>query len=219
MVAIGSQQPILSKPSADPVVRRLGYGYVQFTVNDALKLVEQGFLPEDSTIELLDGALVYRDRFDLRGSEIVHGGGHNEVLSELTGLASRIDSEKRHLRIQSTLVCGENQAPIPDAFVRAGSRSDARGKYPNAADVFSVIEVADSSYERDAGPKLEAYARAGIPQYIIINLRNRTAEVYTLTGQEAGTYCNPQICQANQTIAIKVGLAETFEIPLTAILP
>lgn len=63
-------------PSPDPIVRRLGYGPVRFTVSDTLEMVEQGILPEDGRIELLDGSLVYRDRFDLRGDEIVEGPKH-----------------------------------------------------------------------------------------------------------------------------------------------
>ena len=59
-------------PKAPPVpsaiVRRMGYGPVPFTVTDALSMVEQGIIPEDATVELLNGALTYRDRFDLRGS-------------------------------------------------------------------------------------------------------------------------------------------------------
>ena len=51
-----------------------------------------------------------------------------------------------------------------------------RQRLATAADAWCVVEVADSSYERDRGEKYRAYAAAGVEQYIIINLRNRTAE-------------------------------------------
>src|ERR1700710_813738 len=101
-------------------------------------------------------------------------------------LDESIKSERRHLRTQSTLICAESHAPIPDGMVLRGSRSDYRGRLPQATDALCIIEVADSSYERDAGEKLNAYARAGIEQYIIVNLRTRTAEVYTHADPAAG---------------------------------
>lgn len=41
------------------------------------------------------------------------------------------------------------------------------------------IEVADATLERDRGIKQRIYARAGIPIYWILNLRDRQIEVYT----------------------------------------
>jgi hypothetical protein len=46
---------------------------VHFTVAGTLRMLNMGILPEDSTIELLNGTLVYRDRFDIRGGEIAEG--------------------------------------------------------------------------------------------------------------------------------------------------
>jgi Uma2 family endonuclease len=41
-----------------------------------------------------------------------------------------------------------------------------------------LIEVADSSLERDLMEKLPRYARAGIPEVWIVNLNDETIEVY-----------------------------------------
>ncbi len=82
-----------------------------------------------------------------------------------------------------------------------------------------MIEVADSSYERDSGFKLAGYARAGIPQYIIINLRNRTAEVYTKPDTAAGTYAAPVIITEKDALSVRVGESEMFEIRLEQLLP
>jgi hypothetical protein len=43
---------------------------------------------------------------------------------------------------------------------------------PAASDLCAVIEVADSSLSLDLGPKLRAYASAGIPQYVVADLVN-----------------------------------------------
>jgi len=104
-------------------------------------------------------------------------------------------------------------------MVLRGPRIDYRGKRPTAADAFCVVEVADSSYEHDAGEKLFGYARAGIPQYIIINLRNRTAEVYTHPDQAAGTYPPALILSEGQELSLCVGETEFFSVPPNDLLP
>lgn len=212
-----SNQPI--GPAPDPVVARLGYGPVRFTLSDALEMVENGILPEDGRVELLDGSLIYRDRFDLRGSEIVEGPRHTYVVSALAQLAPRIDNERRHLRTQSTLVCSETHAPIPDGVILRGTLGDYRDRLATAADALCVIEIADSSYERDSGEKLVGYARAGIAQYVILNLRNRTAEVYTKRDASAGEYGPPQIIPDSQTVSFRTGDAEFCFIAMKEILP
>lgn len=66
--------------------------------------------------------------------------------------------------------------PEPDiAWVRP--RRYSRGR-PQTADVFLIIEVADSSLSYDRGDKAAIYAQAGIADYWIVNLRDRVVEVH-----------------------------------------
>jgi hypothetical protein len=197
----------------------MGIGPVRFTMRDALQMIERGILPEDSTVELLDGELVHRDRFDLRGDEIVEGARHNYAVTALGGLGARVNDERRHLRTQSTLVCSETHGPIPDGVVLRGTLADYKDRLPVAADAWCVIEVADSSYERDAGEKLDGYARAGVEQYVIINLRNGTAEVYTAPDRAGGSYPPPQVVARDQSLSLRVGDGEFFSFMLSEILP
>jgi Uma2 family endonuclease len=201
------------------VVQRMGIGPVRFTIHDALQMVERGILPEDSTVELLEGELVYRDRFDLRGDEIVEGFRHSYVITALGDLRGRVNDARRHLRTQSTLICSDSHAPIPDAVVLRGTLDDYRDRLPGAADAWCVIEVADSSYERDTGEKLAGYARAGVIQYIVVNLRNRTAEVYTSPDTAAGTYPAPRVVREAEILDLRIGEGEVFSITLSEVLP
>ena len=203
----------------DEAVRRVGFGPVRFTVADTLAMIERGILREDATVELLDGELVYRDRFDLRGDQIVEGAQHNYVVAALGELKARIDTAGRHLRTQSTLVCSESHAPILDGMVLRGTLADYRERLPTAADAWCVVEVADASYERDAGEKLRGYAEAGVQQYVIVNLRDRTAEVYTSPNPSDRTYPPPTVVTVDQALALRTGDGETFTFPLADVLP
>jgi hypothetical protein len=204
---------------ADAMVRRMGVGRVRFSVTDALEMVHKQILPEDSTVELIDGEFVYRNRFELRGDTIVLGRKHAYVVTALAALGSAISNENRHVWTQASLICNETHAPIPDAIVLRGALDDYRDRFPTAADALSVIEVADASYERDAGEKLAGYARAGVQQYIIINLRNRTAEVYTTPDTAAGTYPPPHVITAEDELRLRMGENEFLPIALGDVLP
>jgi Uma2 family endonuclease len=65
--------------------------------------------------------------------------------------------------------------PQPDiALLR---RKDYRRSHPEPDDVLLVIEVADSSLEKDRGLKSRMYAEASIADYWIVNLPDRCVEV------------------------------------------
>ena len=59
-----------------------------------------------------------------------------------------------------------------------GETRDYRDRHPGPEDVALIVEVADSTLERDRGVKRMVYARAGIPVYWIINLLECVLEVY-----------------------------------------
>ncbi len=203
----------------DASVQRAGFGPVRFTLKDALEMVKHQILPEDISIELLYGQLVFRDRFDLVEGVITCGPRHRYVVCMLADLSMQINNSNRHLSSQFQLECSQWHVPIADAVILRGNLGSWKDNWPTAADAYSVIEVADSSYERDAGEKLFGYARAGIPQYIIINLRNRTAEVYTTPVQATGTYAPAQIVNESEMLQIRIGEAEFFSVPLANLLP
>jgi hypothetical protein len=202
----------------DATVRRAGYGDVRFNLADTLEMVRATVIPEDVSIELLNGRLVYRDRFDIKDGVVVFGPRHRYVVCKLADLSIGINDGHRHLSSQCQLTCSDWHAPIADAVVLRGSIADFDG-LPTAADAFCVVEVADSSYERDAGEKLFGYARAGVPQYVIVNLRNRTAEVYAGPDVAAGTYPPPTIVPADGVLSLRVADGELFDVPLADLLP
>jgi len=56
---------------------------------------------------------------------------------------------------------------------------DYLDRHPGARDLSLVVEVADSTRERDRTLKQRLYGRAGIPVYWIVNLVERQLEVYS----------------------------------------
>jgi Uma2 family endonuclease len=47
-----------------------------------------------------------------------------------------------------------------------------------------IVEVADSSLFRDLGDKVSLYAKAGVPEYWVLNLVDRALEVFRDPGED-----------------------------------
>jgi len=80
------------------------------------------------------------------------------------------------VRVQNSIgLPSLESAPEPDlAWV---ARRDYSLGRPTADDVLLVVEVAESSLAYDCGEKAELYAAAGIADYWVVNLAERTIKV------------------------------------------
>jgi Uma2 family endonuclease len=85
------------------------------------------------------------------------------------------------------------------------------------ADVLCVVEVADASLRRDRTVKLKAYAAAGIPLYVIVNLVDDQVELYAPV--PAGGYGAPRLLKAGETLALPTSTAATVDVPVALLLP
>ena len=209
-------------PAAGPsAVDAFRAGLVRFTVDQATDLVRLGILPEDSTVELLDGLLVRRECGPANGDAYVEGDDHNYTVAAIAAAGPQISAAGGcHVRTQSLVILTGAYAPYPDGMVLRGPVTAYRGRRPTAADVLCLIEVADSSYDRDSTAKWAAYAAAGVPQYVIVDLRRRVAEVYAGPDAAAGTYPPPAVVAADGTLAVRVGDGgETVDVALADLLP
>lgn len=135
----------------------------RFTRRDVEELVRQGIIPEDASTELLHGMIVLKDRAAQGELPTMVGKNHRKCVERLSALRKQIDTERRHVESQQPLVCTETHVPEPDFMVLRGTLDDYTD-LATAADAWCVVEVADASYERDAGEKLAGYARASVGQ-------------------------------------------------------
>jgi Uma2 family endonuclease len=78
--------------------------------------------------------------------------------------------------VQSPVSLDDESEPEPDLIVAPGRLADYRDAHPSRPVL--VVEVAESSLGFDRLAKGSLYARAGIPDYWIVNLVDRVLEVY-----------------------------------------
>jgi Uma2 family endonuclease len=131
------------------------------------RLAEVGVLRADERVELIEGEIV----------EMAPQHGQHTTGILLTEEALRKLFRPGHqIRVQCPLALGDYSEPEPDIAVVVGGLRDFRDHHPASA--LLVVEVADSTLVFDRDIKGGLYARAGIPEYWIVNLVERQIEVY-----------------------------------------
>ena len=56
--------------------------------------------------------------------------------------------------------------------------------HPTPEEIYLILEVSDSTLSYDRNTKGEAYARAGIRQYLVLNVQEKTLEDYREPGAD-----------------------------------
>lgn len=130
------------------------------------RMIEAGILDEDARIELLEGQLVVREP---------QGSPHATAI-QLTAEALRVAfGPGWSVRVQLPLALDDLSEPEPDVAVVPGAPRDYREAHPSRPVL--VVEVAGASLGLDRTVKAGLYARAGVPDYWIVNLVERVLEV------------------------------------------
>ena len=200
-------------------VHQSGLRLASLTVEQYHRMIATGILPEDPSIELLDGALVYKDRSAAGGTPMTVGPAHALVVKRLQRLSSRVEPFGCHLYCQAPVTLAETQEPEPDGVIARGCPEDYAHRHPSPADVLVTIEVSDSSLAADRTVKLRIYADSGVPRYVIVNIPDRQIELYEqpLVGQ--GRYAQVTVLRPGQTLSLPLGPESTLDVPVEQILP
>jgi Uma2 family endonuclease len=187
---------------------------VPLTVEQYHRMLETGILAEGEPIELLDGLLVPKDR----GAAMTINPLHSLVVSLLLELAPKLEPFGCHIKTQSPVTILPDHEPEPDGLIVRGSPRDYLERHPGPEDVSCLIEVSDSSLERDRTTKQRIFARAGVGQYVILNLADRQVEVFEDPRPE-GRYRSVRILRSGETVALRTPGGGQLEVEVARLLP
>jgi Uma2 family endonuclease len=140
----------------------------RFSVEDYYRLEQAGVLERGVRVELLEGLIQ-----DMSPIGPLHGGMLNR-LARFFVLAAR---GRWIVSLQNPVRLDRFSEPQPDLTLLKPAPDDYTSHHPTSADVFLLIELADSSLEYDRGQKLPVYARSGIPEVWIVNLQMSEIEI------------------------------------------
>src|SRR5436190_14463477 len=111
----------------DVIFRPVIAGRVQMTpltVDEYDRLIKSGELPEDPSVELLEGYLVRKDRSAEGEDPPTVGDKHALLMQKIIRVAPLIDRHGSHLRIQQPVVLPPKDEPEPDASIVVGQPED-----------------------------------------------------------------------------------------------
>jgi Uma2 family endonuclease len=155
-------EPAIESKLVEPAPHR-------FTVEEYYRMAETGILQPDAKVELLDGEII-----DMAPIGPFHGGTVNSLIRLLASSAKG----RWLVVVQNPVRLGPRSEPQPDFLLVKPVDDDYQSRHPIPEDVFLLIEVAESSLTYDRNRKIPAYGRAGIREVWIVNLLEKTIEVF-----------------------------------------
>jgi Uma2 family endonuclease len=137
----------------------------RITVAEYHQMGEAGIFDEDDRIELLDGEL-----FDMAPIGTLHANTVSRLIHLLYAA-----KDQAILWVQNPILLSDSE-PEPDiALLKLGNYWD---RLPTAEDVLLLIEVADSTLHYDREKKIPLYARCGIVECWLVDVKAKRVEIY-----------------------------------------
>ncbi len=153
-------------------------------------MVEAGVLAADERVELIEGQL-----FEMAAK----GTAHSAAVTRIDRVLSRRLEGLALIRWQDPVQLSDRSEPEPDVAIVAFDPFDYEEHHPTAAEIFWLIEVADTTLKRDLELKTPMYARSGVREYWILDLNDRCLHVFRHPVE--GNYAHAQIVKEDETIS------------------
>ena len=189
-----------------PTIPRVEAEHIrQFTIDEYHKIADLGIFGNER-VELLNGKIHSKYGGDIRPFTIdeyhqladagLFDNQRVELLNGIVrlmaamntphfGMTTHLNTELSH-HLYKKFTC-LSQGPVkivdinepePDIMVAKYRKDSYMGKSVKPEDIYLLIEVADSTLRKDRTEKMLTYAKAGIVEYWIINLKDYQIEVF-----------------------------------------
>lgn len=157
------------------------------------RMAEAGVFDPGERVQLLEGEII---------AMTPQNSPHAVAIGKTERALERLYGPNVWVRVQMPMLIDPDSEPEPDLAVVPGQPDAYLKEHPRTA--LLVVEVADTTLALDRDRKARIYARAGIPEYWIVNLTERCLEVYrdpmTPPGQPA-SYRAARTLGPSETIA------------------
>jgi len=181
----------------------------RFSVEQYHRMVRLGILSDDDPVELLEGWLVYK---------MPKNPPHRATTKLTRNALDAIISGDWYVDTQEPITLIDSE-PEPDVVIVRGNTRNYLDRHPGAEDITLVIEVSDTTLERDRTSKKRLYGRAGIPVYWIINLPEQQIEVYSGPVIEEATYQHRQDYALSDKVPVAIAGQIIGHLSVSDLLP
>lgn len=164
-----------------------------FTVDEYYRMVDARILSENDRVELIEGEITQMTPI---------GSYHSGCVKSLNNIFFQLQAEKKvTISVQDPVRLSEFSEPEPDVVLLKHRNDFYRNAHPSAEDIFLIIEVADTTLDFDRLVKIPLYAKHGIPESWIVDVKGRKVEAFWQP--ESGKYVWYQTYQYNQSISLQ----------------
>ena len=170
-------------------------------VDEYYRMAEAGILGEDDRVELIDGEII--DMAPI-------GESHAATVGRLTQTLVLAFGKGGNVWPQNPVRIDRLNEPKPDIAMLRPRADFYETTKPQPADVLLLIEVADSSLAYDRTVKLPLYARSGIGEVWIVDLKRRVVDAYRQPGSEG--YANTIAYRPGDAITLALAPEITLEV-------
>jgi Uma2 family endonuclease len=163
----------------------------RYSVDDYEEMIRLGALTENDRVQLIRGEIV---------PKMPIGPRHSASVKRLSEVLFQRAVPAAIVGIQDPIHLPDSE-PEPDVSVVRRRADRYASGHPRPADVFLIVEVADSSLDDDRNIMLPLYAESGIQEYWIVNIPDECLEVYRGPRPD-GTYQETRVLKRGESTDI-----------------
>ena len=152
-------------------------------------------LLDDLRLELLDGDIII-----VPPPDPLHEWLIRQIINLLVGALGNVAFVEK----TRPIALSETSEPVPDIAVLKPQAHEYKHQHPEPGDVYLLIEIANSTPERDTKVKRLLYAQAGITEYWVFDVGRQALKVYRdVQDHEGVTDYQVDVAWSDDTIAIR----------------
>lgn len=139
-----------------------------WTVDEYHQMLKVGILAADEHVELLSGQIL-----EMSPQQPPHAATTRRASRYL----DRRLEDLADVRTQLPITLRPNSEPEPDIAIVRFDANDYANRHPSSDEIFWIVEISDTTLRKDREQKAQVYAKAGIPEYWILDINLRQAYI------------------------------------------
>jgi Uma2 family endonuclease len=171
----------------------------RFNIGEYYQLGELGIL--DQRTELIEGIIINMEPI---------GPWHASIVDTLNQAFAEQARNRFRVRVQQPIDLRPQSQPQPDIVLCRPVLY--RDRHPEPADIFLVVEVADTTLDLDLGQKRDLYAAARVPEYWVIDVQGKKLTRFAREGADLAECPVPGAKLSSATLPdVTIDLTALFE--------
>jgi Uma2 family endonuclease len=146
------------------------YSPIKFTVEQYELMSNAGIFADGDRLELINGEIIIMSPI---------GRKHAAYVNRLLNILVKKLGDRAILSVQNSILLADKSQPQPDLAILKFRDDFYEEALPTPADIFLIIEVADSTIAYDRDVKGPLYAAAGIPELWLFDVNSKTIASFT----------------------------------------